>query len=100
MIIFRPGGNVNGELKVEIMKKMFKIIGIGVLGIIALVIVVLAFLFIKHYIHSWMPWLDKDYYTQFQSGSDLEAKYAGLGVFKVSSTAIKSEDKTIGNIRI
>ena len=82
------------------MKKMFKIIGIGVLGIIALVIVVLAFLFIKHYIHSWMPWLDKDYYTQFQSGSDLEAKYAGLGVFKVSSTANKSEDKTIGNIRI
>lgn len=82
------------------MKKMFKIIGIGVLGIIALVIAVLAFLFIKHYIDSWMPWLDKDYYTQFQSGSDLEAKYAGLGVFKVSSTVIKSEDKTIGNIRI
>lgn len=82
------------------MKKVFKIIGIGILAIIVLVIAVLAFLLIKNHIESQKPWLDKDYYTQFQSDVALETKYAGLGNFKVSSTVIKSEDKTIGNIRI
>ena len=82
------------------MKKILKIVGIVILGIIILIVLVAGFLLIKNYIDSGKPWLEKDYYTQFQSNSELEKKYAGLGDYEVSGMAVKSEDKTIGNIRI
>lgn len=82
------------------MKKVLKIVGFVILGIIILIILVVGFLFIKNYIDSQKPWLEKDYYTQFHSDLELEKKYAGLGSYEVSSTIVKSEDKTIGNIRI
>lgn len=82
------------------MKKVLKIVGIVILGMIILIVLVVGFLLMKNYIDSQKPWLAKDYYTQFQSDSELEKKYAGLGGYEVSSEAVKSEDKTIGNIRI
>ena len=82
------------------MKKILKIVGIVILGIIILIVLVAGFLLIKNYIDSGKPWLEKDYYTQFQSNSELEKKYAGLGDYEVSVMAVKSEDKSIGNIRI
>ena len=53
-----------------------------------------------HRIDSQKPWLAQDYYAQFQSASELERKYAGLGSYAVSNRTVKSEDTTIGNIRI
>lgn len=82
------------------MKRVLKIVGFVILGIIILIVLVVGFLLIKNHIESQKPWLEKDYYTQFQSDSELEKKYAGLGDYKVSGKVVKSEDKTIGNIRI
>ncbi len=84
------------------MRKVLKIVGIVILGMIILIVLVLvvSFLLMKNYIDSQKPWLAKDYYTQFQSDSELEKKYAGLGDYEVSVMAVKSEDKSIGNIRI
>ena len=82
------------------MKKILKIVGLVILVIIISIVLIAGFLLIKNYIDSWKPWLKKDYYNQFQSDSELEKKYAGLGGYEVSSEAVKSEDKTIGNIRI
>ena len=84
----------------KIMKRGLKIVGFGILGIIILIVLVVGFLLIKNYIDSQKPWLENDYYTQFQSDSELEKKYAGLGNYEISSKIVKSEDKTIGNIRI
>ena len=82
------------------MKKILKIVGLVILGIIILIIFVVGFLLIKNYIDSGKPWLEKDYYTQFQPDSELEEKYAGLGDYEVSGMAAKSGDKAIGKIRI
>lgn len=82
------------------MKKVLKIVGLVILVIIISIVLIAGFLLIKNHIDSWKPWLKKDYYNQFQSDSELEKKYAGLGGYEVSSEAVKSEDKTIGNIRI
>ena len=82
------------------MRKVLKIVGIVILGMIILIVLVVSFLLMKNYIDSQKPWLAKDYYTQFQSDSELEKKYAGLGDYEVSVMAVKSEDKSIGNIRI
>ncbi len=82
------------------MKKVLKIVGLVILVIIILIVLVVGFLMIKNYIDSQKPWLENDYYTQFQSDSELEKKYAGLGDYEVSNEKVKSEDKTIGNIRI
>ena len=82
------------------MRKVMKIVGLVILVIIISIVLIAGFLLIKNYIDSWKPWLKKDYYNQFQSDSELEKKYAGLGGYEVSSEAVKSEDKTIGNIRI
>lgn len=82
------------------MKKVLKIVGLVILVIIILIVLIVGFLLIKNYIDSQKPWLEKDYYNQFQSDSELEKKYAGLGDYEVSSEVVKSEDKTIGNIRI
>lgn len=82
------------------MKKGLKIVGLVILGLIILIVLVVIFLLIKNYINSQKPWLEKDYYTKFRSDSELEKKYAGLGIYEVSSEVVKSEDKTIGNIRI
>lgn len=82
------------------MKRGLKIVGFVNLGIIILIVLVVGFLYVKNYIDSQKSWLEKDYYTQFHSDSELEKKYAGLGSYEVSSAMVKSEDKTIGNIRI
>ena len=82
------------------MKKVLKIVGLVILVIIILIVLVVGFLLIKNYIDFKKPWLDKNYYKQFQSDSELEKKYAGLGGYEVSSKIVESEDKTIGNIRI
>ena len=82
------------------MKKVLKIAGLVILVIIILIVLIAGFLLIKNYIDSQKPWLEKDYYNQFQSDSELEKKYAGLGDYEVSNEVVKSEDKTIGNIRI
>lgn len=82
------------------MKNVLKIVGFAILGIIILIVLVVGFLFIKNYIESQKPWLEKDYYIHFQSDSELEKKYAGLGNYEVSGKVVKSEDKTVGNIRI
>ncbi len=82
------------------MKKILKIVGLVILGMIILIALAVVFLLIKNYIDSQQPWLEKDYYTQFQSDSETEKKYAGLGDYEVSGMAAKSEDKAIGNIRI
>ncbi len=82
------------------MKRVLKITGLVILVIIILIVLSVGFLLIKNYIDSQKPWLEKDYYTQFQSDSELEKKYAGLGGYEVSSKIVKSEDKTIRNIRI
>ena len=47
------------------MKKILKIVGIVIFGIIILIVLVVGFLLIKNYIDSQKPWLEKDYYTQF-----------------------------------
>lgn len=82
------------------MKKVLKIVGFLILGMIGLIILIVGGLFIKNYIDSQKPWLAQDYYAQFQSASEIERKYAGLGDYAVSSEIVKSEDKAIGNIRI
>ena len=82
------------------MKQVLKIVGLVILAIIVLIVLVVRFLLIKDYIDSQKPWLENDYYTQFQSDSELEKKYAGLGGYEVSNEVVKSEDKTIRNIRI
>ena len=82
------------------MRKVLKIVGIVILGMIILIVLVVSFLLMKNYIDSQKPWLAKDYYTQFQSDSELEKKYAGLGDYEVSGMVVKFGDKTIGNIRI
>ena len=82
------------------MKRVLKIVGFVILVIIILIVLVVGFLLIKNYIDSKKPWLENDYYTQFQSDSELEKKYAGPGGYEVSSKIVKYEDKTIGNIRI
>lgn len=82
------------------MKRGLKIVGIVTLVIVILVVLVVVSSQIKNYIHSQKPWLDEDYYAQFQSSSPLEKKYAGLGDYEVSDKVIKSDDKAIGNIRI
>ncbi len=84
----------------KIMKRGLKIVRFVILGIIILIVLVVGFLLIKNYINSQKPWLEKDYYTQFQSDSELEMKYAGLGSYDVSNTVIKSDDDTIKHIRI
>ena len=45
------------------MKKILKIVGIVIFGIIILIVLVVGFLLIKNYIDSQKPWLEKDYYT-------------------------------------
>lgn len=82
------------------MKKVLKIVGIVLLCIVILIILLVGGLMIKNYIDSQKSWLEKDYYTEFQSDLVLEKKYAGFGNYNVSSTVIKSEDDTIKNIRI
>ena len=84
----------------EIVKRGLRTVGFVILGIVILLVLLVGFLLIKNYIVSKKPWLEKDYYTAFQSDSALEKKYAGPGSYDVSNTVIKSDDDTIKNIRI
>lgn len=88
------------ETGVEIMKKVLKISGITVLCVIALIILLIAFLLLKNYIDSKKPYIEETYYENFQSNSMLEKKFAGLGSYEVSSLDLKSEDDTIKEYRI
>ena len=47
------------------MKKILKIVGLVILGMIIFIALAVVFLLIKNYIDSQQPWLEKDYYTQF-----------------------------------
>ena len=67
------------------MKRVIKIIGFVILGIVLLIVLLLGILLVKNYMDSQKPWLEPDYYTQFQSDAALEKKYAGLGSYEVSS---------------
>ena len=82
------------------MRKVLKIVGIVILGMIILIVLVVSFLLMKNYIDSQKTWLEKDYYTTFQSDSALEKRYAGRGSYDVSNTVIRSDDDTVKNIRI
>lgn len=84
----------------KIMKRGLKIVGFVILGIVSVTVLVAGFLLTKNYIDSQKPWLEKDYYTTFQSDSALEKKYAGPGSYAVSNTVIRSDDDTVKNIRI
>lgn len=82
------------------MKRVIKIVGFVILGIVLLIVLLLGILLVKNYMDSHKPWLEPDYYTQFQSDAALEKKYAGLGGYEVSSIVYPSEDDTIKNIRV
>lgn len=71
-----------------------------VLVVVVLVVLLVVFLLVKNYIQSKKPILSDDYYTQFQSNSAVEIKYASMGTYEVSSKVFKSENKTIANIRV
>lgn len=75
----------------EIVKRGLRTVGFVILGIVILLVLLVGFLLIKNYIVSKKPWLEKDYYTAFQSDSALEKKYAGPGSYDVSNTVIKSD---------
>ncbi len=81
------------------MKKVLKMIGKVLLCIVGAIILILVILLVKNHIDSKKPILKDDYYTEFQSSSELELKYAGLGSYVVSNTTVKSDD-TLKNIRI
>lgn len=84
----------------KMMKRGVKMAAFVILGIVAFIALAAGFLLIKNYIDSQKPWLEEDYYAQFQSDSALEKKYAGPGDYEVSGKVVKSEDKAIRNIRI
>lgn len=72
-----------------------------VIWVIALIIVAFSVYFlIKNYVDSRKSSMKDDYYMDFESDASLEKKYAGLGSYEVSSLVLKSDDKTIRNIRI
>lgn len=82
------------------MKRVLKGVGFVILGIVILIVFIVVVLLIKNYIDSQKPWLEKEYYTQFQSDSEFEKKYAGLGTFDVSFVKFKSEDSVTKEYRI
>ena len=82
------------------MKKVMKILGIVVLCIIICIIALVAVLMVKNYFDSKKPLLSDDYYTNFKSDSELEKKYSGKGDFTILSVTYKSDNKSIGNLRI
>ena len=84
----------------KIMKRGLKIVGFVILGIVSVTVLAAGFLLTKNYIDSQKTWLEKDYYTTFQSDSALEKRYAWRGSYDVSNTVIRSDDDTVKNIRI
>ena len=84
----------------KIVKRGLKIVGFVIMGIVILFVLLVGCLLIKNYVASKKPWLEKDYYTAFQSDSALEKRYAGIGSYDVSNAVIKYDDDTIKNIRI
>lgn len=77
-----------------------KTLGIILGCIVGLIVLLVAVLIIKNQIDMKKSWLEEDYFLSFDSGADLEGKYAGMGIYKVSSMEIKLDDKKIQNIRI
>lgn len=74
----------------KVLKKRLGIIGICMIGVL---IFVAAFLYIKNYLTYEISWMAADYYTAFQSHSELEMQYAGRGSYEVSQTAVRADDK-------
>ena len=79
------------------MKKMLKIIGIVLL---VLIVGIIAYAQISTYITLNKPRYKDDYYNDFKSDAELELKYTKKGSYKVSHEEIKSDNKSIKNIRI
>lgn len=82
------------------MKKIMKMIGIVLLCIVGVIVLLVVLLTVKNKINSGKSWLADDYYTQLNYEMPLEKKYIGLGNYEVKHTVHKSDDKSIGNIRI
>lgn len=77
-----------GEKMNKALKQILKVFICIVMVIVALLVILL----VKNYIHSQMSWLKKDYYTKFESSSELEKKYSGIGNFQVSNATFESDD--------
>ena len=78
------------------MKKILKVIGI----VLAIIVCITGFLFIRNIVESNKPLLTDDYYTWLTYDCALEGKYAQKGDYEVSHTDVSSENKSIGKIRI
>ena len=102
IIVVKADGTVKQKETyfMKIMKRGLKIVGFVILGIVSVTVLAAGFLLTKNYIDSQKPWLEKDYYTTFQSDSALEKRYAWRGSYDVSNTVIRSDDDTVKNIRI
>lgn len=80
----------------KVLKKIIIIIVIIVGGIV----VALAGLMLKSHFDSLKPQLADDYYTKFQSDSELEKKYASLGGYEVKNIDFEADDKKIDKYRV
>lgn len=82
------------------MKKVMKILGIIMIFLVALVAVFLIYAAINHYKALHTPLYEDNYYENFSSEGKLEKLYAGIGSYEVAYQEIKSDNKSIKNIRI
>ena len=82
------------------MKKFMKIFLLIIAVIVAVIVGLVGTLLIKNKIATQKPYYKDDYYRDFVSDCALEQTYAGTGAYEVSGVAYRSENKTIGNIRI
>lgn len=82
------------------MKIVMKIIGVVLLCIVALAVVLIVINTIKTKINEKKVWIPDNYYMAFESDSELEKKYAGLGEFEVKELEFESENKSIDKIRV
>lgn len=88
----------------DVMKKVLKILGIVVLVLVVLLTVFFAYAQYKNWQALNTPILTDDYYNSFAetfpAGGKLEALYAGKGSYEVEHLEYKSNNKSIGTIRI
>lgn len=82
------------------MKKVMKILGIIMIFLVALVAVFLIYAAIKNYKALHTPLYEDNYYENFSSEGRLEKLYAGIGSYEVAYQEIKTDNKSIKNIRI
>lgn len=86
------------------MKKVLRILGTGVLSLAVLLAAFFAYAQYKHWKTLNTPILPDDYYKSFAeafpAGGKLEEYYAGRGSYEVEHLEHKSDNKSIGTIRI